>query len=129
MADPNTVTRGEGVRRWLINVAFTVDLIIFGHQTKDQRDKIMFLISMNNTCSNNITFISIMSQKAKFMHAKVGHTFLSPFLNSPTICGDAATQSSVVYIITNRLTVISLSLIESKLRFLLHIISYVCVFE
>ena len=47
MADPNTVTRGEGVLWWLISVAFTINLIIFCHQIQDKCDKILFIMSMN----------------------------------------------------------------------------------
>ena len=41
----------------------------FCHQIQDKYDKIMFIISMNNTRQNNINLSH--SPKAKFMHAKV----------------------------------------------------------
>ena len=64
---------------------------------------------------------------------QLGHTLLSPFIVKQPynkVC-NAATQSSIVYIITNRPTVISLNawILWNLLWFLLHIISCLCVFK
>ena len=80
-ADPNMVTRGEGTRRWLINVAFAINFIIFCHQIQDECDKIMFIISMNRR-NNNINFIFITLSKSK-IHACNSYkldTLLLPFI-------------------------------------------------
>ena len=108
----------------------------FCHQILDECVKIMFIISMNNTSWNNTNFIFITFPNSKIRACKSYNLELDTqpchplSWNSPTMmCGDAAIQSSVVYIITNRLTVITLNFTESTLSFLLHIISYLCVFE
>ena len=125
MADPSMVTRGEEVRWWLISVMFTINLIIFVIRSRINAIKLCSL-SLWTTHVRKTSFSSH-SLKAKSMHAKVPtwtHSCYHLPWNSPKImCGDAVTQSSFVYIITNRHTVISLNSVASTLSFLLHKIS------
>ena len=80
----------------------------FCHQIQDKCDKIIFIISMerhlNNINFNFFTFPKSKLQACKSYKLDIHSCHHLPW-NSPTvICGDAATQISVVSIITNILT-------------------------
>ena len=125
IADPNTVTRGEGIRWRLINVKFTISFIIFVIRSRINAIK---LCSLSLWATHvRVTYTYHIHQKQNSCMQKlqlgVGHTFLSPFIMKQPYNNvwRAAKQSSVIYIITNRLTLIRLNFIESTLWFLLHI--------